>query len=347
MSPSGSHSDASVLRASLLIIGAGGLGCPAAFALAAAGVTRIGVADDDRVDASNLHRQILHGAADVGELKVDLAGARARAGAFPPCNVTTHAVRFDSATAAALVAAYDVIVDGSDNFATKFLANDAAVLAGKPLVHGAAVGTGGQLLTVPAGGRPCYRCLFEEPPPAGVGPSCAEAGVLGPVPGVIGALQGAEAARLCAGETPAFTGRLIQYDSAGMNARAIPFNPNPLCGVCGSAPRIRELAASNYSAGTPAPFRSRGVSYDHGARLRQQTELRPGPALPRVRQGLPEDRDPRLRVLLRPARGRVRLSGHRQGAEPQRSSSRGRRPCGATPSCCRSTARRRSACRPA
>jgi adenylyltransferase/sulfurtransferase len=104
-------------------------------------------------------------------------------------------------------------------------------------------------LTVPAGGHPCYRCLFEELPPAGVGPSCAEAGVLGPVPGVIGALQGAEAARLCAGESPAFIGRLIQYDSAGMNARTIPFNPNPLCGVCGPAPRIRELAASNYSSG--------------------------------------------------------------------------------------------------
>jgi len=236
------------IRGSALIVGAGGLGCPAAFALAAAGVTRIGIADDDRVDASNLHRQILHGAADVGELKV-VSLARALTRRFPAVNVTTHAVRFDSASAAALVTAYDVIVDGSDNFATKFLANDAAVLARKPLVHGAAVGTGGQLLTVPAGGHPCYRCLFEELPPAGVGPSCAEAGVLGPVPGVIGALQGAEAARLCAGESPAFIGRLIQYDSAGMNARTIPFNPNPLCGVCGPAPRIRELAASNYSSG--------------------------------------------------------------------------------------------------
>ena len=128
------------------------------------------------------------------------------------------------------------------------MANDAAVLAGKPLVHGAAVGTGGQLLTVPAGGRPCYRCLFEELPPAGVGPSCAEAGVLGPVPGVIGALQGAEAARLLRGETPAFIGRLIQYDSLRMTVRAVPFKPNPLCGVCGAAPRIRALAASNYPA---------------------------------------------------------------------------------------------------
>jgi molybdopterin/thiamine biosynthesis adenylyltransferase len=234
---------------SVLIIGAGGLGCPAAFAVAAAGVTRIGVVDDDRVDASNLHRQFLHGVsdADAGQLKV-VSLARALARRFPAVRVTTHAQRFDSATAAALVDAYDIVIDGTDNFAAKFLANDAAVLAGKPLVHGAAVALGGQLLTVPAGGRPCYRCLFEEPPPPGVGPSCAEAGVLGPVPGVIGALQGCEAARLAQGKTPAFTGRLIQYDSAGMTVRVVPFNPNPLCGVCGPAPRIRALAASNYPA---------------------------------------------------------------------------------------------------
>ena len=237
------------MMGSVLIIGAGGLGCPAAFALAAAGVTHIGVVDDDRVDASNLHRQFLHGIAeaDAHTLKAESL-ARALPRRFPAVTVTAHVQRFDSATATALLAAYDIVVDGSDNFATKFLANDAAVLAGKALVHGAAVGLGGQLLTVAAGGRPCYRCLFEEIPPDGVGPSCADAGVLGPVPGVIGALQGAEAARLARGETPAFTGRLIQYDSAGMIARVVPFNSNPLCGVCGPAPRIRALAASNYPA---------------------------------------------------------------------------------------------------
>jgi adenylyltransferase/sulfurtransferase len=231
----------------VLIIGAGGLGCPAAFALAAAGATHLGVVDDDRVDASNLHRQILHGVDDVGDGKA-LSLARALRRRFPAVQVTPHPVRFDAGSAAALLAGYDVVVDGSDNFATKFVANDAAVLAGKPLVHGAAVGTGGQLLTVPAGGHPCYRCLFEEPPPDGVGPSCAEAGVLGPVPGVIGALQGTEAARLARGETPAFIGRLIQYDSLGMIVRAVDFKPNHHCGVCGSAPRIRELHASNYAA---------------------------------------------------------------------------------------------------
>jgi adenylyltransferase/sulfurtransferase len=230
---------------SVLIIGAGGLGCPAGLALAASGTRDIAVVDDDRVDATNLHRQVLFADADVGQPKA-AAFARALERRFPGIHVEPHAMRFEVASAAALVARHDVIVDGSDNFATKFLANDAAVLAGKPLVHGAAVGMAGQLLTVPAGGRPCYRCLFEEAPPAGTGPSCAEAGVLGPVPGVIGALQGAEAVRLLRGETPAFVGRIVQYDSPAMSIRAVRFNPNPVCAVCGSMPRIRSLSAHDY-----------------------------------------------------------------------------------------------------
>ncbi len=138
-----------------------------------------------------------------------------------------------------------VVIDGSDNLATKFLANDAAVLVGRPLVHAAAVGTGGQLLTVPAGGRPCYRCLFEElPPPDADAPSCAEAGVLGPVPGVLGALQAQEALRLLRGETPAFAGRLIRYDSPLMTMGAIRFRPNSSCRVCGDNPTITSLEDS-------------------------------------------------------------------------------------------------------
>jgi len=243
------------LSESVLIIGAGGLGCPAAFALAAAGVLDIGVVDDDVVDATNLHRQILHGEPDVGILKVEsLAHALERR--FPRVRVTTHATRFDASNAVSLVGAYAVVVDGSDNFATKFVANDACVLARRPLVHGAAVGLGGQLLTVPAGGKPCYRCLFEEPPPAGVGPSCSEAGVLGPVPGVVGALQGAEAARLLRGQNPAFAGRLVQYDSLGMTVRAVRFNPNPTCAVCGAAPRIRALDAADYVDAGCAPLQT-------------------------------------------------------------------------------------------
>jgi molybdopterin/thiamine biosynthesis adenylyltransferase len=232
---------------SVLILGAGGLGAPAALALAAAGVTRIGVVDDDRVDASNLHRQVLFTDADLGRPKVT-AFTRALARRFPAVAVEPYALRFDVKNALDLVAAYDVILDGTDNFAAKFLANDASVLAGKPLVHGAAVGLGGQLLTVPAHGHPCYRCLFEEPPPSGVGPSCAEAGVLGPVPGVIGALAGVEAARLAKGETPAFVGLLVQYDSRSMSVRTVRFNPNPLCAVCGPEARIRALSAADYPA---------------------------------------------------------------------------------------------------
>jgi len=248
----------SSVPASVLILGAGGLSCPAALALGAAGLARIGVVDDDRVDASNLHRQVLFTDADVGELKVT-AFARALARRYPALRVEPHAVRFEPSNAEALVAAYDIVVDGTDNFAAKFLANDAAVLAGKPLVHGAAVGLGGQMLTVPGartapgsagrlGGRPCYRCFFEEPPPTGVGPSCAEAGVLGPVPGVIGALLGAEAARLAKGESPAFVGRLVQYDSRSMSVRAVRFNPNPQCAVCAPGARIHALAAADYPA---------------------------------------------------------------------------------------------------
>jgi molybdopterin/thiamine biosynthesis adenylyltransferase len=235
------------MTGSVLIIGAGGLGCPAALALAAAGVRRLGVVDDDRVEATNLHRQPLYTEADVGELKA-LAFARALGRAFPALRVEIHAVRFEVENASALMASYDVVIDGSDNFATKFLANDAAVLTGKPLIHGAAVALGGQLLTVPANGRPCYRCLFETPPPPGVGLSCAEAGVLGPVPGVIGALQGVEAARLLTGETPAFVGRLVQYDSGSMLFRTVRFNPNRDCAVCGPEARIRVLAPANYPA---------------------------------------------------------------------------------------------------
>jgi adenylyltransferase/sulfurtransferase len=238
---------------SALIIGAGGLGCPAALALAAAGITRLGVVDDDRVEASNLHRQVLFADADIGELKV-AAFARALTRRRPGLTVETHQVRFDAGNAQDLVADYDVVVDGSDNFATKFLANDAAILAERPLVHGAAVGLGGQLLTVPVGGRPCYRCLFEEPPAVGVGPSCAEAGVLGPVPGVIGALQGVEAARLLRGETPAFVGRLVQYDSQAMSFRIVRYNPNPVCAVCGPEARIHALLPANYPAADCAPL---------------------------------------------------------------------------------------------
>jgi molybdopterin/thiamine biosynthesis adenylyltransferase len=232
----------------VLLIGAGGLGCGAALALGEAGVGRLGVADDDRVDESNLHRQVLHRPERVGTGKARSLAAEL-ATRFPDTEVVVHEERFTADSATRLLAAYDVLLDGSDNLATKFLANDAAVLAGKPLVHGAAVGFDGQLLTVPAGGRPCYRCLFEElPPPEADAPSCVEAGVLGPVPGVIGALQASEAVRLLAGQAPAFAGRLLRYQARGMSLQAVTFRPNPACRVCGPQADIRALAAERYDA---------------------------------------------------------------------------------------------------
>jgi molybdopterin/thiamine biosynthesis adenylyltransferase len=227
-----------------LIVGAGGLGCPAALALAAAGVRALGVMDDDVVDASNLHRQIWHSEGTVGMNKA-ASLARALRERFPDVAVAVHETRFSVETAA-ILESYDVIVDATDNFAAKFLLNDAAVLARKPLVHAAAVEMHGQILTVPAGGAPCYRCLFEEMPPAGVGPSCTEQGVLGPVPGVLGSLQGAEAARLLRGEAPAFVGRLVQYDAASLNAREVRYKRNPACAVCGDSPRVRALDPAEY-----------------------------------------------------------------------------------------------------
>jgi molybdopterin/thiamine biosynthesis adenylyltransferase len=229
---------------SVLLIGAGGIGCGAALGLAGAG--RIIVVDDDVVEESNLHRQVLH--TKIGEPKATSL-ARALTERFSGLSVEPVVGRFDVSSAAALLARADVVIDGSDNLATKFLANDAAVLARVPLVHGAAVEAWGQLLTVPAGGQPCYRCLFEElPPPDADAPSCAEAGVLGPVPGVIGALAASEALRILRGEKPAFAGRILRYDSRLMTMRAVSFRRNRACRVCGELPNITGLAAVNYQS---------------------------------------------------------------------------------------------------
>jgi molybdopterin/thiamine biosynthesis adenylyltransferase len=196
----------------VLLIGAGGLGCGAALGLGAGGVARVGVVDDDKVEIHNLHRQVLHRRERLGMRKTESL-RQEMAARFPAVELITHDARLTVANAAALIDGYRVVIDGSDNLTTKFLANDAAVLGRRALVHAAAVGTGGQLLTVPAGGRPCYRCLFEElPPPDADAPSCAEAGVLGPVPAVLGALAAREAIRLLRGEPPAFARRQLQYE---------------------------------------------------------------------------------------------------------------------------------------
>lgn len=244
-----------------LLVGAGGLGVPAAWVLAQAGLaqglSRLVVCDPDRVETSNLHRQVSYGEAMVGRPKAR-ALAEALGQRWPSLRVVPVERRLAAENAAELLADVDVVVDGSDNFATKFLVNDACVLAGVPFVHAAAVRWQGQLLAVdPASGAPCYRCLFEEPPPAREGTSCAEAGVVGPVVGVVGALAGEAALRLLDGGPPTDEpglGALTVYDGLAGALRTVRFRKNPLCRACGaSAPaRIQRLDPRDYSR-SPTP----------------------------------------------------------------------------------------------
>jgi molybdopterin/thiamine biosynthesis adenylyltransferase len=217
---------------SALVIGAGGLGGPALLVLGAAGVGRIVLVEDDVVETSNLNRQPLFREADVGERKAAAAAERLRA-IRPGAALDVRDERFDAGNAVELVRAADVVLDGSDNFATKFLANDAALRARRPLVHGAVLRTTAQLLTVaPAGIGGCLRCLFEGPPPPGEVPSCAEAGILGPVAGFAGALMAAEALRLLAGERGAYEGRLYTYEARTARSRLVLVRKRPGCAAC-------------------------------------------------------------------------------------------------------------------
>ncbi|HSD20299.1 MAG TPA: ThiF family adenylyltransferase [Anaeromyxobacter sp.] len=239
-----------------LVIGAGGLGGPALLTLAAGGVGTLVVVEDDVVETSNLNRQPLFKEADVGERKAAVAAARLRA-IFPSVAVDARDLRFDVGNALALVGAADVVVDGSDNFATKFLANDAALRARRPLVHGGILRTTAQLLTVaPAGIGGCLRCLFEAPPPQGAVPSCAEAGVLGATAGFAGALMGAEALRLLAGERGAYEGRLFTYEARSARGRLVLVRRRPGCAACAGT---QPLEPSEPVA-CAAPARSEGAA---------------------------------------------------------------------------------------
>lgn len=219
-----------------LVIGAGGLGGPALLGLAAAGLGRLALVDGDAVESSNLARQPLFGEADVGKRKAAAAAERLRR-LFPAVEVEAVDGRFDAASAASLLDGADVAVDASDNFETRFLANDAAVRAGVPLVHGGVLRTTGQILTVIPGETACLRCLFEGPPPAGEVPACSQAGVLGPLAGFVGALMAAEAARLLAGEAGAYAGRLLVYEARAAKTRSVRVQRRADCTACPSAPR--------------------------------------------------------------------------------------------------------------
>ncbi len=219
--------------ARVLLIGAGGLGSPAALYLAAAGVGTLGLVEFDTVDLTNLHRQVLHGTADIGRSKIDSA-RETIAALNPNVTVEAHAVRLTSENALDLVARYDLVVDGSDNFPTRYLVNDASVLAGRLNVHGSVFRFDGQASVFGAPGGPCYRCLFPDPPPPGSVPGCDEGGVLGVLPGLVGVIQATETLKLILGAGDPLVGRLLLVDALRMQFRMLRFERDPACPACGT-----------------------------------------------------------------------------------------------------------------
>jgi sulfur-carrier protein adenylyltransferase/sulfurtransferase len=229
-----------IKAARVLCIGAGGLGSPAALYLTAAGIGTLGLVDADRVDASNLQRQILYRTDDIGKPKLEKARARLLE-INPGVKIVRYDARLTSANATEIIAAYDLVIDGSDNFPTRYLSNDVCVFARKPNIYGSVFRFEGQAsVFAPHLGGPCYRCLFPEPPPPGAAPSCAEAGVLGVLPGIIGLIQATEALKLILGAGETLAGRLLHFDALKMKFREFNLRRDPACPVCGDAPTIFE-----------------------------------------------------------------------------------------------------------
>ena len=226
--------------ARVLVVGAGGLGSPAALYLAAAGVGVLGLVDFDSVEFSNLQRQILHGTSAVGTSKLASAARRLR-DLNPGVELVLHEQRLSSVNALDVLRGYDVVLDGSDNFPTRYLVNDACALLGKPDVYGSIYRFDGQVSVFWAARGPCYRCLYREPPPPELVPSCAEGGVLGVLPGIIGSLQALEALKLVLGTGETLVGRLVLFDALRMRFRELALEKDPDCPLCGTRPRIREL----------------------------------------------------------------------------------------------------------
>jgi molybdopterin/thiamine biosynthesis adenylyltransferase/rhodanese-related sulfurtransferase len=231
-----------LLRSKVLLIGAGGLGSPTALYLAAAGVGTIGLMDGDVLDITNLQRQILHTTADIGKPKVE-SGSRTMRALNPDVKVVALAERITVDNALDIISDYDVVVDGSDNFGTRYLVNDACYLAGKPQVHGSIFQFEGMASVFAPNQGPCYRCLYPTPPPPGLVPSCAEAGVLGVLPGMIGLVQATETIKLLLGLGEPLIGRLLTYDALGMRFREVKLRRDPGCPLCGVAPTIKDLSA--------------------------------------------------------------------------------------------------------
>jgi adenylyltransferase/sulfurtransferase len=244
-----------LLDARVLILGAGGLGSPAALYLAAAGIGTIGIVDDDVVDASNLQRQVLHGTDDVGRPKTESARETVEA-LNPDVHVVTHDFRLTKENVLDVFQDYDVIVDGSDNFSTRYVVNDACVLLGRPQVHGSIFRFDGQVTVFDPrqAESPCYRCLYPEPPPPELAPNCAEAGVLGVLPGTVGMLQATEAVKLILGIGEPLTGRLLLYDALGMSFRTLRLKRDPDCPMCGpnGPASLDEITYTDVSCAIPA-----------------------------------------------------------------------------------------------
>ncbi len=253
----GSAGQRKLLASKVLIVGAGGLGSPVAVYLALAGVGTIGIVDFDIVDLSNLQRQILHQNKDVGVRKV--VSARETLEAYnPDVNVVIHEEPIDSTNAMDIIPNYEIIVNGADNFPTRYLVNDASYLAGKPLVDGSILLFDGQASTyIP--GQGCYRCVFPEPPPPGEVPSCAEAGVLGALPGIIGTIQATEVIKVILGKGEPLAGRMLLLDALAMDFRIVKVRRNARCPLCGDKPTVTELIDYEQFCGIAPPAAPVGV----------------------------------------------------------------------------------------
>ncbi len=249
----GEEGQLKLLDSRVLLLGAGGLGSPAALYLAAAGVGRLGIVDDDRVDASNLQRQVLHSTSRLGEWKAESA-KRTLAELNPDVEVVPYIERLNSENVERILAdGWDVIVDGTDNFPTRYLINDAAVWHDIPLVHGSIYRFEGQATVFKPGAGPCYRCLFPQPPPPELAPSCAEGGVLGVLPGILGSLQASEALKLCLGIGEPLVGRLLLFDALATEFSEVNLRRDPNCPVCGDSPTITEyIDYVEFCSGRPA-----------------------------------------------------------------------------------------------
>ncbi len=255
----GSKGQRNLLGAKALIVGAGGLGSPSAIYLALAGVGTIGIVDFDVVEISNLQRQILHHTSDIGRPKLE--SARDNIISYnPDTNVVLHEVRLESHNAREIISQYDLVINGADNFATRYLVNDACYLEGKPLVDGSILIFDGQA-TLFLPGQGCYRCLFPEPPPPGLVPNCAEAGVLGALTGLVGSIQATEALKLILGIGESLVSRLLLIDALSMSFREVRLKRNPSCPLCGDNPTVTELIDYEIFCGLTAP-EAAGVTSD-------------------------------------------------------------------------------------